>query len=214
MIYRSGVPVEQSRLGEQFAWGVYSAGQLVWKRDPETFEIVNTGTYPIPAYARFLDCIMIGGGASGQTGNGAANYSGRGGNPGSWLGVTLERGVDFGMEFNTINITVGQGGTRPANHNDQAPISGGSSGVSVGSAVAIAPGGIGRRSENVQVGKEADNYEYRGVTYYGGGGGIKTDPAGQVPGGGGFGGDGGIFDNKVAGWPGGNGTVWVVARSF
>lgn len=215
MIYKGGSFIDNALLSGVPAWGVFAGGVLVWKRDPITVQIDNSGNLDIPAYARFIDFVLIGGGASGQTGSGAVGTIGRGGEAGYWLGVTLQRGVDVPWSTVVAAITVGAGGPRAEDHDMAAPSPGGASGVSLaGTSAIIASGGDGTRAEAQQSGMDAGNYTYNGKVYVGGTGGNTTVREGQPPGAGGCGGAGGAFGNRTQGWAGGKGRVWATFRSF
>lgn len=216
MIWGKGSPIRQIILPNQTSsYGIYCGGVLVWKNDPVVVEVTNSGALAIPAYARFIDFVIIGGGASGQTGNGAVGVAGRGGNPGDWLGFTLERGVEIPWTINTANITIGNGGAQAANNDFAPPNEGEPTAVSIaGLSPILTYGGLGTRSESSQLGKAAPNYTYNGRTYIGGAGGVEGDLTGKAPGGGGGGGFGGAFSNRQLGWPGGKGRAWAVFRSY
>ncbi|QGJ88008.1 hypothetical protein SEA_AVAZAK_26 [Gordonia phage Avazak] len=209
-------PIRRVLLPNQVnAWGIFCEGVLVWKYDPQVVEITQTGAISIPAFARFIDFVLIGGGSSGQTGNGAVGVAGRGGNPGDWLGVTIERGVEIPWTTSTASIVVGDGGEQAPNNDFAQPIEGQPSVVSMtGMSSILAPGGFGTRSENSQLGKAAPNFTYNGRNYVGGLGGVEDDMTGKAPGGAGAGGFGGTFGNRQRGWPGGKGKVWAIFRSF
>lgn len=219
MIWGKGSPIRQIILPNQTSsYGIYCGGVLVWKNDPVVVEVTNSGALAIPAYARFIDFVIIGGGASGQTGNGSNSYPGLGGNAGSWLGFTLERGVEIPWTSNTANITIGNGGAQPANTDYAQPNAGEPTTVSIaGLSPIFTYGGLGARSDSIRFGKDAPNYTYNGRTYIGGAGGTGStgdDLTGKAPGGGGGGGFGGFFGSRTQGWPGGKGRAWAVFRSF
>jgi hypothetical protein len=75
-----------------------------------TFSTAGYTTYTIPAWARKLDVIALGGGGSGYNGQ-TANNNGGGGGAGSYATKTLIRGTDFGWDDTSLTVYVGAGGT-------------------------------------------------------------------------------------------------------
>lgn len=215
MLFNRGLFAKDVRVGSSPASLVYRSGVVVWRRAPFHLEFNNPMTYPFPEWSRFIDIVLIGGGASGMTGSGVAGASGRGGNPGNWLGVTVERGVDIPWSVKTATIGIGAGGGPAANSDLATPTPGGQSAVSIaGMSAIIANGGSGPRAETIQEGKPAPDFSFAGRTYFGGSGGNQAHPTGYAPGGAGAGGDGGVFGNRTRGHEGGQGRVWFTFRSI
>ncbi|MGC4964230.1 hypothetical protein [Gordonia sp. DT101] len=181
----------------------------------QTYTAAGTYTYTIPVWCRYIDVILIGGGASGQTGSGSIATSGAGGSAGSWNAIRLERGVNIPWTITTITITIGAGGARAANSDNAAPTAGSASTAAIAEVGSIsANGGSGTKTvqgTNWQVGAPAGNYTFNGVTYTGGAESNSSVKTGMPPGGGGSGGDGGIFGNRTRGWEGAAGGGWVRA---
>lgn len=176
----------------------------------------GTFTYAIPAWSKLIVLVGIGGGASGQTGNGGINQHGTGGNAGSWNGVVLRRGVDIPWSLAQITVTVGAGGAQPANSNWAGPNAGGTttftaSGVSLSCAGGVGTNG-GTNGGGIREGAAAGNYQIDGDTYVGGAIGGGSGAAGNAPGGGGSGGNGGVFSARTLGGKGGDGRAWIKAR--
>lgn len=180
----------------------------------QTFSSTGSATYNIPYWCRYIDVVFISGGASGQTGNGAINTAGKGGNPGQWQGVRLERGVDIPWTATTLTINVGGGGARPANSDNAGPTAGANTVLTyqnlAGQTITVtATGGSGTQSG--QNGGTPVNFTFQGVGYTGGNGGTGNAGAGAQPGAGGAGGNGGIFGSRTQGGLGGNGQAWCRA---
>ncbi|MGB6246125.1 hypothetical protein [Gordonia sp. (in: high G+C Gram-positive bacteria)] len=200
---------------DQVGVGLDQAGARFAAHAPETemFDAIGTYTYQVPAWCTHLDIVAIGGGASGQTGNGANNSRGSGGAAGSWHAKTVTRAESWGPSYvlwstATMTVTVGAGGPTAPNSDHAGPNPGEAS--TVGSWL-TAPGGTGTISG--QNGGNPGNFTFNGVTYTGGlggtgNGGNSTTP----PGGGGAGGNGGIFGSRTRGGYGGRGRVWITAR--
>lgn len=206
-------------IGETDVSCVFYQGEVVWKKNSTQYVFTESGSIDIPTYAVFVDLVLVGGGASGRTGNGASGSPGIGGKAGQWVGVTLERGVELPWSTKSMMVTVGAGGTFPANHNDAGPTLGSPSAVSLaGVSSIVALGGQGHRGDGIpvkQAGEDAGDFDWEGQRYIGGKGGRSSNGwYGLAPGGGGAGGNGGFLDQKVRGWPGGRGQVWVKFRSY
>lgn len=164
--------------------------------------------YTIPPWARYVDIVMIGGGASGRTGNGAINATGKGGMAGARSWVTAE----VNPAYPVIQLWVGKGGAQAAN-SDAAESNPGTdswAGFNNGATLSAA-GGPNERSDNNQDGESSAGGTYNGVSYAGGNGGTGNGGAGQAPGGGGAGGKGGFFGSRTRGGAGADGRVWIRA---
>lgn len=199
---------------DRAAAGDHGSGGWVWQA-PQALSFTTPGshTVQIPVSPTFIEIVLLGGGASGQTGSGVAFGAGRGGNPGQWFSTTLVRGVDVPWGLASFTIVVGNGGPRAAN-SDYAPPQPGEATTATAAGVGTlsAPGGSGTKTvqgTNWQVGAPAGNHTHEGVTYTGGGESNSSTPQGRPPGGGGAGGDGGIFGNRTRGWEGAVGGAWV-----
>lgn len=98
-IYRGTTPVLRAFLGTV----------EVWRRDPvDTVLTSGSGSITAPSYAAFMDVGVIGGGASGATGdNGISTAAGTGAPAAAWQSTTVA--VKPGDVF---NYSVGVGGAR------------------------------------------------------------------------------------------------------
>ena len=206
-------------IGETDVSCVFYEGEMVWKKNSTQHVFTKSGSITIPKYAVFVDLVLIGGGASGMTGDGIIGGNGAGGAAGQWVGVTLERGVNLPWSTTNAVITVGEGGPFAVDDDLAPSIPGSPSAVSLtGVSSIVALGGSGRRSENLKAGQSAGNYDFGGQHYVGGAGGIPNgtvaEETGKAPGGGGSGGSGGYFSSRARGRPGGRGQVWVKFRSY
>lgn len=195
-------------------------GIPIWVDTPVQQAFENDFTLIIPPYAAFIDVIALGGGASGQNGEGAVGIDGKGGNAGQWSVRTYAR-QSYPQGLASINVVVGAGGERPADKSQADPRQGGNSGayffnnagVLIQELTVSAPGGVGKASG--RNGGDPGNYSLNGTTYYGGLGGRTSENTSAVaPGGGGYGGGGGVFGSFARGYIGAPGKVWVVFRSF
>jgi len=208
---------QKYQLGAAFAGaGSMACGAAFPAMSPATqnFSSTGNGTYNIPYWCRYIDVVFIGGGASGQTGNGAISTAGKGGNPGQWQAVRLERGVDIPWTATTLTLNVGSGGARPANSDNAGPTAGANTVLTyqnlAGQTITLtAAGGSGTQSS--QNGGVPGNFTFQGVPYTGGNGGTGNAGAGAQPGAGGAGGNGGIFGSRTQGGLGGNGQAWCRA---
>lgn len=173
-----------------------------------SFTTVGTHTVQIPVQCQRIDIVLIGGGGSGQTGSGAINQAGKGGIHGTWAAITLVRGIDIPWTDQSVSVTVGAGGSQPANSDHAGPNAGSASTATAGgSQVLTAAGGTGTGDQ--QNGRPVPAFTHQGVTYNGGNSGTGNAGAGQAPGGAGAGGNGGIFGSRTRGGVGGAGGAWV-----
>ncbi|TWS24412.1 hypothetical protein FK268_12545 [Tsukamurella sputi] len=188
--------------------GVLTASVGVPARGPQSQS--GAGTYAAPWWARYCDVILLGGGASGQTGSGAVGTTGKGGNPGLWAVTTIDLGQYHGPW--SITLAVGTGGPQAANSDLAAPNPGSASTAAwTGGGSLNAAGGSGTVASGQNGGAPGDQ-TYQGVTYPGGPSGTGNAGAGGTPGGGGAGGNGGIFGSRTRGGPGGPGFAAAVFR--
>jgi hypothetical protein len=171
----------------------------------------GTGTFVAPWWARYVDVILLSGGASGQTGSGGIiPATGKGGMPGQFATTTIDLGDLHGPW--SITLTVGQGGLRAANADNAAPNPGQPTTATwTGNGSLVIPGGSGTVPSG-QNGGTPGIRTYLGIDYIGGLGGTGNAGAGQSPGGAGAGGNGGIFGNRTQGGPGAPGQAWLVFR--
>ncbi|QFG11186.1 hypothetical protein PBI_CLOVERMINNIE_39 [Gordonia phage CloverMinnie] len=212
-LYVGNTPIYAPYVGDTMAHSVYVGDTMVWARDPVSNVLTASGTITLYPYYRFLDIIGLGGGASGQTGSGATNTAGKGGDCGDWLGLTLQRGVDFPESATSLVVVVGVATGRAADSDLAAPINGNATTFTPqGGITYSADGGVGTRSSG-QPGLGAGNFTYNGVLYTGGTD-SATSAAGNAPGGGGSGGNGGIFGSRTRGWEGARGQAWSVQRNY
>lgn len=176
----------------------------------QEYTTAGTFTYNIPSDALLIDIVLLGGGASGQTGNGGNTVRGDGGKAGTWAMATLERGVHIPWNAYTISVTVGAGGAQPANSDHAGPNNGAASSITVtGYGTLTAAGGTGKTG--AQNGEGGGTQTLNGVTYTRGAGGTGNGGAGTAPGGGGAGGNGGIFGSRTRGGAGAVGRAWFRA---
>lgn len=171
-------------------------------------QVPGTHTVPIPAWCTWVVAVIIGGGASGQSGSGVAGGKGSGGAASSWRSYSAGRPDDWPWDLSTLTVTIGAGGAQPGNGDYYGPINGAASNVIVSGTVArSADGGSGTVSG--QNGQAPGNFDYGDLSLTGGAGGSGNGGAGGTPGGGGAGGNGGVFGSRTRGGRGGDGAAWV-----
>lgn len=178
-------------------------------------------SYPVPGWCTHLDFVVIGGGASGQSGSGVLGGAGKGGIPGTWAGKTVVRLNEWmstsriPFEVSALSVTVGAGGAQAPNSDYGGPNPGTASAVSYSSGtnvVVFAQGVGGSGTGDYQNGRPVPDFTYAGTTYTGGASGTGNGGAASAPGGAGAGGNGGVFGNRTRGGAGGAGRVWIIAR--
>lgn len=212
-LYIGNSPIYAPYVGDVMAHSVYLGDTMVWKRDPESGTLTASATVTLYPYYRYLDLVGVGGGASGQTGSGATNTAGKGGDAGYWLGQTLVRGVDFPEDATSLVVSVGAATGRAADSDLAASINGNPTTFTIaGVVVATAAGGVGNPS-SAKAGEGPYDFTFRGVTYTGGTN-SSENAAGNAPGGGGSGGSGGIFGSRTRGREGARGQAWHVQRNI
>lgn len=162
-----GLGIGTKTLAGRGAISVVSAGYPAMSPVTTVYNTVGTYTYTLPYWWKYLDIVLIGGGASGQTGSGATNTAGKGGNASSWVTVTLERGVDIPAMATSLTVVVGDGGAQAPNSDLAGPNSGGSSSVTgSGMSPVSSSGGFGTASG--QNGASPGNVTYQTITRTGG----------------------------------------------
>ncbi|MBU8819534.1 hypothetical protein KL864_26980 [Mycolicibacterium goodii] len=168
-------------------------------------------TYTFPRWCDFIDAVPLGGGASGQTGDGALNRQGKGGKAGQWATWTLQRGNHIAWSVTQLTGSVGPGGAQAPNSDFGGPNNGTASTVTApGYGTLTANGGSGTVNSG-RTGEGAGSQMLNGVTYTGGAEATGNGSAGNAPGGGGAGGNGGTFGSRTRGGPGAAGAVWFRA---
>ncbi|ADX31961.1 minor tail protein [Tsukamurella phage TPA2] len=195
---------------------VFLGNTEVWRRTPTLVEITgNNAAYPIPAYAAFVDVVILSGGGGGREGDGGAGATGNGGKKGQWSSTTLNVAA---LGITTLNLSIGAGG--PAGAKDAGNVvessRGGTTTVAWAGGSLSIPGGGGGSGTGGAAGESPGSYSYGGQTFTGGGtapsGSSRTN--GNPPGGGGGGGAGGIFNGQTAGMAGAQGRIWLIFRSY
>lgn len=160
--------------------------------------VTGNGRTTVPVWARYIDVVLLGGGASGA--NGSLFGTGNGGRPGMYLTARWDRNAFPGVELGSLNIAIGGGGS-------------GNNGAGGGTTIWIdaydtttysgetrtANGGSGTNS-----GRDAQgpgNQNFNGISAVGGGG------NGAEPGSGGRGGASGF--SGTGGEAGAKGRAWI-----
>lgn len=160
-------------------------------------EIKNAGSYvyQVPAWADFIDVVLIGGGG------GAFNVGGGGGSAGSWASQTFARG-------NNINFTgVVGSGADPKNLGVTTTFGGTTTCVTTTGSMNAGGGQTGKNNfslNNPQWGSGAADHTHNGIIYKGGVAQSTFGAAGNAPGGGGAGG-------AINGGRGGDGAAFFYA---
>lgn len=169
------ITVTTARSGNQSA----STSVYFWgaKASATTNYTSGSGSYSIPGWANSVDCIALGGG---QGGGIAAAVTGRGGQKGSWSGVSFARSSNWATT--SLSYSVGGGGTRGTTW----PNPGGNGGTSTAGS---ASGAGGSGDTGAFMGAGSGNFTYNGVTYTGSAATTTGGQNGNPPGGGGAGGN-------------------------
>ncbi|AWY03640.1 minor tail protein [Mycobacterium phage Clifton] len=177
----------------------------------QAFTSPGAFTYTFPRWCDYIDVVALGGGASGQTGDGALNRQGKGGRAGQWAMATVQRGNHIAWSVTQLTGTVGPGGAQAPNSDFGGPNNGTASTATVpGYGTLTANGGNGT-VDSGRNGEGAGSQTLNGTTYTGGAAATGNGSAGNPPGGGGAGGDGGIFGSRTRGGAGAVGGVWFRA---
>lgn len=168
-----------------------------------TYTASGAYTYTIPTWCNKIDVLVLGGG---QGGGGGSAGNGTGGQCGSWVVTTLQRGVGIPWSTTTITGTVGAGGTAGGAGGGTGGTGGTSTATATGMTTLSAVGGSGGTGATNVTGASPGNQTLDGITYYGGGTQGNLNNPGRAPGGGG--GAGGFAS---AGGVGAAGQVWFYA---
>lgn len=179
--------------------------------------LATSQTFVIPAWANFIDYVLLPGGGGGREGDGAFGGTGNGGDAGQFVSGTLVRGTDFAAGVTSGSVTIGGGGAAGAKGAGNVIESsrGGTTTITVGAFTTSAIGGAGGSGTGGDAGGSPGTLEYQEIVAVGGGtapsGSSRT--VGKTPGGGGGGGQGGMFNGQTAGMAGAPGYVWLGFRS-
>ncbi|QCG76887.1 hypothetical protein SEA_XIANYUE_32 [Mycobacterium phage XianYue] len=179
---------------------------------PNSFFTAGAYTYQIPPWANFIDVILLGAGGGGQ-GMGSLSTWGKGGAAGSWVVVTLRRGVHIPLTTTTITGSIGAGGARGAG--TFLPVVGGNgsaggntTATATGMTALTALGGAGGSGGAIDpftaAGKSPGDQTLNGRLYQGGAG---SSGAANPPGAGG----GGALISLQNGNAGAPGAAWFFA---
>ncbi|QDP44873.1 hypothetical protein SEA_POCAHONTAS_5 [Mycobacterium phage Pocahontas] len=204
------------RVGTLTPTRIFLGTNLVWPEIPTPETIFSTAgayTYNIPAGARFIDVILLGGGGGGR-GMALADAWGKGGDGGTWQSVTLERGVHIPWSTTQITGTVGAGGTAGAGswgfgNGGPGGDGGATTAAATGWAGLSAAGGAGGKVADITsvAGKSPGNRTHNSRTYTGGAQQNMQSTAGNPPGGGGC----GAQTSTNPGGAGARGQAWFFA---
>ena len=162
--------------------------------DPVTVTVTSNGRTEVPWWARYIDVVLLGGGAAGK--RGGVFSASDGGKAGSYLTERWDRLAFPGVELGSLNIAIGGGGTGGDNG------SGGNTQIWIDAydkttysgETRIASGGSGTSGK--REGASPGNKSFNGISAVGGG------EDGGVPGAGGRGGS----QNFLGGNPGADGA--------
>ncbi len=158
----------------------------------------GSGSFAIPGWVNFIDCIAIGGGGGG--GGGLVLQNGVGGGAGGWSGGTINRAA-AGWP-GSLSWSVGGGGSGGPGGVNRT--NGGAGGASSAGGYTGGGGAGGARADGTVNGNSPGNFSLGGVTYTGGAGGSFPANSPTAPGGGGLGGSVG----NGSGGPGARGAAW------
>lgn len=178
--------------------------------DPVTIYFTESGTVPIPTFAKYIEAIGVGSAGGGKSG-GTAGFYGEGGSPGKWAAIVWERGVDFDDSDVSVTVTIGDGGTGGVLFGDGG--TGDPTTIAVADETLTADGGEGGNSLRLGgqtfIGVGPGNYTFNGQVYVGGGNQNVFSSGGTSPGGGGAGGN---WITVSPGGDGGRGAAWLRFR--
>ena len=179
--------------------------------DPITVYLTESGTVPIPDWAGFIDCIVVGGGGGGH--KSLLARTGEGGYAGKFAAITWQRDVHFNSSVHNVTFTRGNGGTAGTSIFGGVGGVGGSSTLSITGHTITASGGAGGTGLYIlggrQWGEGPKTFTWNDQPYVGGGHQNVAGSNGISPGGGGAGGAVLILGDGGAGAPGGG---WVRFR--
>ena len=167
---------------------------------PTQVTVTGNGRTEVPWWARYIDVVLLGGGAAGK--RGGVFSAGDGGKAGSYLTERWDRLAFPGVELGSLNIAIGGGGTGGDNG------SGGNTQIWIDAydkttysgETRIASGGSGTSGK--REGASPGNKSFNGISAVGGG------EDGGVPGAGGRGGSQNILGGNP-GADGARGQAWL-----
>ncbi|WP_066583938.1 glycine-rich domain-containing protein [Corynebacterium provencense] len=211
----------QIMVGTSPAAAVCLGTDEIWRAAREWQEITATTTLTVPAWAAYIDFVMLGAGGGGSGGNNA-NAHGNGGAAGQWKQL-LGRDIAAGTP---IVVTIGQGGVGGAGGPNSPGAAGGDTTAAVnGEVVATGTGGAGGTGTGGAAGKSPgpttltvpEGYGYGqpdSTTFTSGGEQPTIEAAGNPPGGGGGPGRGAFLFGAKKGGDGAPGRAWIRFRSW
>lgn len=219
----SNVAATDMTYHEYTPWFGAAAGDVGW-HEPVLKEFPDPGThtYDVPTWAKYVDLAMLPGGAGGRSGD-IVGGTGEGGDPGSWLTVTLERGVHFKSTVTTMSIHVGDGGlggqygspvpgSNPGDAGESTTVSYTNPSNTTSTTTAAGPnGGQGISGIMDKTGHGPGLVSFSGRTFYGGLDQNSYGGNGNSPGGSGAGGSN-LFGAPLNAGSGAPGIVWCTAR--
>ena len=191
----------------------------IWRAAREWQEITYTTTLTVPAWASYIDFVMLGAGGGGSGGSNF-NAHGNGGGAGQWKQL-LGRDIAAGTP---IAVTIGQGGAGGAGGPNSPGAAGGATTAAVdGEVVATGTGGAGGVGTGGAAGKSPGSYTLTvpdgygqpdSTTFTGGVEQSTIEGNGYAPGGGGGPGRGARGFGAKKGGAGAYGRAWVRFRSW
>lgn len=189
--------------------GTTSGSVEVWRRAMEWEEITFSSMLTAPAWAAWVDIVVLGAGGGGSGGN-SSNRTGNGGQPGGWAHSTFDM-----LPGRDLNIDIGEGG-RGGSAGGGAGVAGGPTRVSTSfnnwSVTGV--GGAGGTGAGGAAGGAPVVWDAYKRAFSGGGAQPAMEAAGNAPGGGGGPGKGASWSGSKAGGPGARGHVWIRWRSY
>lgn len=205
------------RYGDRLIEQVFAGPVEVWRRLHRWEQAGVSKTLTVPAWARYVDLVALGGGGGGTSGSGIAGGKGNGGvagafatrcwpvTPGQDITVTIGEPGQGGRDSADLAVGTAGGPTVITTPGNTFSAAGGRAGTGGGGGVGTSPGSVDYTPTRGTV---------RDTTTQSGGGAAGDNTDGQWPGGGGGPGTGGILGNRQRGRPGASGICWYRFRAY
>lgn len=212
----AGMKAYLSGSGESIVEGSGSGAFPVTAPVQTTYSVAGGFTYAIPYWCKFLDVVLLGGGGGGGGHPGFSAGIGKGGGAGSWVVVTLVRGVDIGWTVASLAGSVGAAGAKNSSNGGSGTAGGSTTLTTLSLLAAGGAGGQGNTTAPATPGGSPGDRTVSGIVYAGGNGGAIGVPGtaatpGAAPGAGGGGGSGGLVNGQIDGANGSLGRAWIRA---
>lgn len=158
--------------------GTLSIARTDFSIVPYNVQVTSSQTVPVPAGTKYIDVIVLGGGAAGVRSAGFYSW-GRGGNPGAY---GTQRWSTAGQSWDGVKVTIGAGGTGNNGGGGSTSAEPSIGGTPAAGGPVVGTGGSGYSQSNSRNAPGPGNKTFQGATMTGGSG------NGSTPGSGGKGG--------------------------